>query len=105
MNKKDVLAFMTKSFDDAIAQVSKLTPEQLSKTYQSEEGSMTGLELLLAMLGSQYSPSRFRGNVLARERHHARGIPILTLRVFYGKVNATSESVATIATYCLPFLP
>src|SRR3984893_18725924 len=32
LNKKDVLAFMTKSFDDAIAQVSKLTPEQISKT-------------------------------------------------------------------------
>jgi len=50
MNKKDVLAFMTKSFDDAVAQVTKLTPEQLSKTYQSEEGSMTGLELLMGML-------------------------------------------------------
>ena len=50
MNKKDVLAFMSKSFDDAIAQVSKLTPEQISKTYKSEEGTMTGLELLMAML-------------------------------------------------------
>ncbi len=36
MNKKDVLAFMTKSFDDAIAQVSKLTPEQLSKTTKAK---------------------------------------------------------------------
>ena len=50
MSKKDVLAFVTKSFDDAIGQVSKLTPEQFSKTYQSEEGTMTGLELLMAML-------------------------------------------------------
>jgi len=50
MSKKDVLAFMTKSFDNAIDQVSKVTPEQLSKTYQSEDGSMTGFELLLAML-------------------------------------------------------
>jgi uncharacterized damage-inducible protein DinB len=50
MNKKDVLAFMRTSFDNAIDQVSKLTPEQLHKTYQSEDGSMTGLELLLAML-------------------------------------------------------
>jgi uncharacterized damage-inducible protein DinB len=50
LNKKDVIAFMTKSFDDAIAQVSKLTPEQISKTYQSEEGTLTGLELLMAML-------------------------------------------------------
>lgn len=50
MSKKDVLAFIAKSYDDAIAQVSKLTPEQISKTYQSEEGNLTGLELLMAML-------------------------------------------------------
>jgi uncharacterized damage-inducible protein DinB len=50
MNKKDVLAFMGKSFDSAIERVSKLTPEQISKTYKSEEGSMTGLELLMGML-------------------------------------------------------
>jgi uncharacterized damage-inducible protein DinB len=50
LSKKDVLAFMTKSFDDAIAQVSKLTPDQISKTYKSEEGTLTGLELLMGML-------------------------------------------------------
>jgi uncharacterized damage-inducible protein DinB len=50
MSKKDVIAFMTKSFDSAIDQVSKLTPEQISKTYKSEEGTLTGLELLMAML-------------------------------------------------------
>ena len=50
MNKKDVIAFMTKSFDDAITVVSKLTPEQISKTYKSQEGTMTGLELLMEML-------------------------------------------------------
>ena len=50
MNKKDVIAFVTKSYDDAIAQVSKLTPEQISKTYKSEEGTLTGLENLMAML-------------------------------------------------------
>jgi uncharacterized damage-inducible protein DinB len=50
MSKKDVIAFIGTSYDAAIAQVSKLTPEQISKTYQSEEGSMTGLELLMAML-------------------------------------------------------
>jgi uncharacterized damage-inducible protein DinB len=50
MAKKDVLAFMGQSFDNAIAVVSKLTPEQLSKTYKSEDGTMTGLELLMAML-------------------------------------------------------
>ena len=50
MAKKDVIAFTQKSFDAAIDHVSKLTPEQLSKTYNSEEGTMTGVELLLALL-------------------------------------------------------
>ena len=50
MNKKDVLAFIGTSYDSAIEQVSKLTPEQLSKTYQTEDGTMTGIELLMAML-------------------------------------------------------
>ncbi len=50
MHKKDVVAFIGKSYDDAIATVSKLTPDQLSKTYKSEDGTMSGLELLMAML-------------------------------------------------------
>jgi uncharacterized damage-inducible protein DinB len=50
MNKKDVLAFMGKSFDRAIERVSKLTPEQISKTFKSEEGTMTGLEMLMGAL-------------------------------------------------------
>jgi len=50
MSKKDVLAFIAKSYDNAIEQVSKLTPEQIAKTYKSEEGTQTGLELLMAML-------------------------------------------------------
>ena len=41
---------MGKSFDDAIEQVSKLTNDQIMKTYKSEEGTMTGLELLMGML-------------------------------------------------------
>jgi uncharacterized damage-inducible protein DinB len=50
MSKKDVIAFMTKSFDNAIQQVSVLTPDQISKTYKSEEGTLTGLELLMGLL-------------------------------------------------------
>jgi uncharacterized damage-inducible protein DinB len=50
MNKKDVIAFVRKSFDSSIERVSKLTPAQLSKTYNSGEGTMSGLELLMAML-------------------------------------------------------
>jgi uncharacterized damage-inducible protein DinB len=50
MSKKDVIAFIGTSYDAAIAQVSKLTPEQISKTYKSEEGTLTGLENLMAML-------------------------------------------------------
>jgi uncharacterized damage-inducible protein DinB len=50
MSKKDVTAFVRKSFDSSIEKVSKLTPAQLSKTYTSDEGTMSGLELLMAML-------------------------------------------------------
>ncbi|MDQ2839766.1 MAG: DinB family protein [Acidobacteriota bacterium] len=50
MSKADVIAFVKAQFDKAIDEVSKLTPEQLSKTYKSEEGTETGLELLMGML-------------------------------------------------------
>jgi uncharacterized damage-inducible protein DinB len=50
MSKKDVIAFVRQSFDQSIATVSKLTPAQISKTYSSGEGSMTGLELLMFVL-------------------------------------------------------
>ena len=50
MNKKDVMAFVRKSFDSSIEKVSKITPAQLSKTYNTGEGTMSGLELLLALL-------------------------------------------------------
>ena len=50
MSKKDVIAFVRKSFDESIATVSKLTPAQISKTYSGGEGSMTGLELLMFLL-------------------------------------------------------
>ena len=50
MNKKDVIAYVRQSFDRSIDTVSKLTPEQLAKTYKSGEGSMTGLELVMFML-------------------------------------------------------
>ena len=49
-SKEDVKAFIRQSFDDAIATVSKLTPEQLAKTYKSEEGTETGVGLLMGML-------------------------------------------------------
>jgi uncharacterized damage-inducible protein DinB len=50
MSKKDVIAFVRKSFDSSIEKVSKITAAQLSKTYTSDEGTMSGLELLMAML-------------------------------------------------------
>jgi len=49
-SKEDVMAFVRQSFDDAIATVGKLSPEQLAKTYKSEEGTESGTELLLGML-------------------------------------------------------
>ena len=49
MNKKDVIAFVRQSYDTSIAIVSKLTPAQISQSYQAG-GSMTGLELLMFVL-------------------------------------------------------
>src|ERR1700681_642067 len=43
MNKKDVMTYVRQTFDASIDKVSKLTPAQISKTYDSGEGSMTGL--------------------------------------------------------------
>lgn len=50
LKKEDVIAFVKQSFDEAIGQVEKLTPEQLAKTYKSPEGTNTGVDLLLGML-------------------------------------------------------
>jgi uncharacterized damage-inducible protein DinB len=50
MSKKDVLVFVRKSFDDAIAKVSALTPEQIAKTYSTAYGPRTSLDLLMGML-------------------------------------------------------
>jgi uncharacterized damage-inducible protein DinB len=50
MNKKDVIAYVQQAFDNSIATVSRLTPEQIMKTYTSNEGTMTGLELLIFLM-------------------------------------------------------
>lgn len=50
MNKADVIAYVSASFDKAIAVVSGLTHEQLVKTYKGEGGEETGFSLLLGML-------------------------------------------------------
>jgi uncharacterized damage-inducible protein DinB len=50
MNKKDVMAFVRQSYDRSIAIVSKLTPEQISKSYGNGGNAMTGLELLMFVL-------------------------------------------------------
>jgi uncharacterized damage-inducible protein DinB len=50
MSKEDVMAFVRTSFDNGIEKISKLTPEQISKTYKTEEGTMTGADMLLGVL-------------------------------------------------------
>jgi uncharacterized damage-inducible protein DinB len=50
MNKEDVIAFVKTSFDEGIKKISKLTPEQLSKSYKTEEGTKTGTDMLLGLL-------------------------------------------------------
>lgn len=49
-NKEAVVAFVKAQYDHAIGTVEKLAPEQLSKTYKSDDGEMTGLDLLIGML-------------------------------------------------------
>jgi uncharacterized damage-inducible protein DinB len=49
-SKEDVIAFVRQSFDDAIAKVQALTPEQLTKSYKSEVGDYSGTEILMGML-------------------------------------------------------
>lgn len=50
MNKKDVMAFVRASYDRTIDRVSKLTPAQLAKTYQTGDGNMTGMDMLMELL-------------------------------------------------------
>jgi uncharacterized damage-inducible protein DinB len=49
MSKKDVMAYVRQSFDQSIALVTKLTPAQVTQTYQAFDG-MTGLEILMFVL-------------------------------------------------------
>ena len=46
-SKADVVAFVKASFDYALAETAKLTPEQISKTYSSGQ---TGYDVLMGML-------------------------------------------------------
>lgn len=50
MSKSDILAYVKAGFEKTIARVSQLTPEQIGKSYKSEEGTMTGFELLLGLM-------------------------------------------------------
>jgi len=49
-SKADVIAFMKASFDKAIERAEAATPEQLHTTFKTDEGSLTGLELLMGDL-------------------------------------------------------
>src|ERR1700688_4874422 len=50
MRKNDVIAFVRKSFDDAITRVSKLTTAQITKTYSAGGGPVSGLDMLMELL-------------------------------------------------------
>jgi uncharacterized damage-inducible protein DinB len=50
MQKKDVVAYVRQSFDKSIDKISKLTPADLAKSYQTGEGSLSGVELLLFLM-------------------------------------------------------
>lgn len=48
--KADVMAFVKESFDRASERIGPLTSEQLEKIYKTDEGSQSGLDLLLGLL-------------------------------------------------------
>jgi len=50
MKKADVVAFVKTSFDNLITRVEGLTHDQLTKTYKTGEGEMTGLDMLLGVM-------------------------------------------------------
>jgi uncharacterized damage-inducible protein DinB len=50
MSKRDVMAFVRTSFDASIEKISKLTPDQISKSYKTDEGTMSGLDLVIGLL-------------------------------------------------------
>jgi len=50
MNKTDVIVFIKASYEQLMNEVSKLTPEQIAKSYHSEEGDLTGTGLLLLVM-------------------------------------------------------
>lgn len=47
--KSDVIAFIKSSFETAEANVSKLTPDDMSKTFKMGNRQMSGMELILGM--------------------------------------------------------
>jgi uncharacterized damage-inducible protein DinB len=49
-SKADVIAFLKASFDKAISRVEAVKPKQLATTYKTDEGPLTGLELLMGDL-------------------------------------------------------
>ncbi|MBV8809089.1 MAG: DinB family protein [Acidobacteriaceae bacterium] len=70
LHKSDVIAFIKSQYDKAINTVSNLTPEQISKTYKSPEGTETGADLLLGLLDHS-THHRASGEMYLR----AKGIP------------------------------
>ncbi|MBV8552478.1 MAG: DinB family protein [Acidobacteriaceae bacterium] len=50
LNKADVIVFVKASYDKLIVRVSNLTADQLAKSYHTEDGDLTGTEMLLFVL-------------------------------------------------------
>ena len=49
-SKADVIVFVKESYDRAAQRISSLKPEQIAKTYKTDEGSQSGLDMLLGLL-------------------------------------------------------
>ena len=49
-SKSDTEAYIKSSYERALDRISKLTPEQLHKSYTTQEGTMTGVDMVLMAL-------------------------------------------------------
>jgi uncharacterized damage-inducible protein DinB len=49
-SKQDIVSLIHSSYEHAIAAVSQVTPDQLTKSYKGEEGTMSGSDMLLMAL-------------------------------------------------------
>jgi hypothetical protein len=102
-DKKDVIAFVRQSFDQNDRGGVQLDSGATYASYQSFEGQMTGLELVMFALDHTTHHRALGGDVSARQGHHARGVSVSESRA--GRPMQQPEAVHRLSvgtTDCYP---